>query len=317
MKPGERIRLITETAESLSARPWHEVQLTLNQFGVDTYEPNEDYGPDTVTYCTQQIREVTDETLASLREYLLGGDAAPVGARSGEGIWTDLPVRAFLSHIHQERHLAGEVKCRLAENYGITAFVAHDDIHPSRQWREAIKEGLGSCHVFVAFLHEGYHESQWCDQEAGWALARGIPILPVRPVGFDRAKVHDGFLEEHQDISLDRAVGQHDYWAADQIFQSVLRHAQTREVGVAALAEAFVKSRSFNTTRRFWAMLEAQPVVGSEQLRRLEYAVQVNRQVYDAVIGLTRTPVPELVKALVDKFEPPPVQDPWGDEPPF
>lgn len=313
MKPGERIQLIKSAAESLAARPWPEVQLTLDQFRLDTWEPNE-YGPDAVDYCTQQIRGASDETLTALHKYLLGGDAAPAAVRTAADVWADLPVRAFVSHIHQERHVAGDVKRLLGEHYGIAAFVAHDDIHPSKQWRDAIKTALDSCHVFVALLHEGFHDSQWCDQEAGWALARGVPILPVRPVGFDRSAARDGFLEEHQDVSLDRAVGPHEYWVADQVFQSVLGHAQTREVGVKALAEAFVNSWSFDTTRRFWAMIESQPVMESEQLRRLEYAVQTNRQVYDAVAG---KPVPELVRALVEKFEPPPVEDPWGNDPPF
>lgn len=316
MKPGERIRLITEAADSLSSRTWREVQLTLDQFGFETWEPSGYNAPDPETYCTDLIRTGSDETLAALHEYLLGGDAAPV-ARSGDGIWADLPVRAFLSHIHDQRHVVGEIKARLGEHYGITAFVAHDDIHPSKQWRDAIKAALASCHVFVAFLHDGFHDSQWCDQEVGWALARGVPVLPVRPVGFDRSKARDGFLEEHQDISLDRAVGAADYWAADQIFQSVLRHSQTRAVGVKALVEAFVNSWSFDTTRRFWSMIEVQPTIESEQLRRLEYAVQVNRQVYEAVYGPAGTPVPDVVKALVRKFEPPLVVDPWDDEPPF
>lgn len=317
MKPGERIRLITESADSLAARPWHEVQLTLDQFGLQTYEPNEDYGGDALIYCSQQVREASDETLASLHEYLLGADAAPVGTRTGEGIWSNLPVRAFLSHIYQERHLVGGVRRRLGEHYGISAFVAHDDIHPSKQWREAIKEGLGSCHVFVAFLHDGYHTSQWCDQEAGWALARGVPILPVRPLGFDRMKARDGFLEEHQDICLERAGGSHDHWVAEQIFLNVLRHSKTRAVGVKALVEALVTSWSFDATRRFWSLLEAQPIIEAEQLRRLEYAVQVNRQVYEAVNGPNGTPIPELIRALVDRFEPSSVQYNWSDEPPF
>jgi hypothetical protein len=38
VKPGERIRLIKEAAESLHRRPWHEVQLTLRVHGLRTYE---------------------------------------------------------------------------------------------------------------------------------------------------------------------------------------------------------------------------------------------------------------------------------------
>jgi hypothetical protein len=78
----------------------------------------------------------------------------------------------FLSHIRQERHLVGDVKRRLEGSYGIDAFVAHDDIHPSKTWREQIKTALASCHLFVAFLHDGFHASQWCDQEVD-GLSRG------------------------------------------------------------------------------------------------------------------------------------------------
>src|SRR5690606_30030135 len=105
-----------------------------------------------------------------------------------------LPARAFLSHVHEERVFVGAVKEILTNRYGIDAFVAHDDIHPSKTWRSTIKTALDTCDFFVAFLHPKFHESQWCDQEVGWALSRGIPILPVHPVGFDRSTAMDGFL---------------------------------------------------------------------------------------------------------------------------
>jgi hypothetical protein len=80
--------------------------------------------------------------------------------------------QGVFSHVHTNRHFVGQVKRRLAERHGMDAFVAHDDIDPSKHWREVIKTGLSTCDMFVVFLDPGFHESQWCDQEVGWALAR-------------------------------------------------------------------------------------------------------------------------------------------------
>lgn len=317
MKAGERIRLIKEAAQSLVDRPWPEIQLILGEHGAQTYEIQSGFGPpDELTYCYQQIQGLDDESLTDLHEYLAGSDAATPKAPPEE-IWGQLPARVFLSHVHAERTFVAEVKAVLASRYGIDAFVAHDDIHPSKSWRNTIKGALNSCDYFAAFVHPEFHTSQWCDQEVGWALARDLPILPIRPVGFDRSQARDGFLEEHQDIALDSATGTVSWWVADQIFQGLYRHSATRGVAVRALVEAFVTSWSFDTTRRFWALIEQQSNLDSQQLRRLEYAVQTNDQVYNAVAGTEGTPVPELVKALIDRFEPP-MTDPWGgDEPPF
>ena len=80
-----------------------------------------------------------------------------------------------------------------------------------------------------------------------------------------------------------------------------------------SLVEAFVNSRSYDSTRLIWAHIANQPNIESDQLRRLEYALQTNDQVYNAnVDGIA---VPGLVKNLVERFEPPAPS--WPDEPPF
>lgn len=310
--------MIKEAAESLVLRPWHEIQLTLRTFGLQTWEP--EYGfddADKLGYCTRQIEDASDEVLLGLHEYLLGDDAAPAAVRTTDGLWGDLPVRVFLSHLHAQRVFVGGVKSVLANFYGISAFVAHDDIQPNKQWRQVIRSALGSCHAFVAFLDEGFHDSQWCDQEVGWALARNIPVLPVRPVDFDRTNARDGFLEEHQDICLDRApANARERWVAEQIFQTIIKDSRTQDVAIKAAVEAFVHSHSFDRTRSLWNLIERQEQIESEQLRRLEYAVQTNRQVYEAV-GDSGKPIPDLVGALIEGFEPtiaPPSYAGWGDD---
>ena len=112
--------------------------------------------------------------------------------------------------------------------------------------------------------------------------------------------------------------GSGEWWLAEQIFERVLSEPKTRERGFKALAEAFVNSFSFDSTRKLWAKVAEVENWQPEQLRRLEYAVATNRQVYEA--NLDGQPIPDLVKALIERFEPPappaqPKQDPW--EPPF
>lgn len=109
MKPGERIRLITECAESCLLRAWPEAQLTLDQFGFETYEPGRDWTEfDERSYFIGQLKEGRDESLLQLHEYLLGDDAAP--GNVADHPWGALPLKVFLSHIHPHRVLVSDVK---------------------------------------------------------------------------------------------------------------------------------------------------------------------------------------------------------------
>lgn len=322
VRAGERIRLIKESAESLNKRPWHEIQLTLRAHKLETYEIDDSWSPDQLTYCAQQIEEADDPTLLALHEYLLGEDAAPSLQQTTDRPWGTNPVAVFISHRHEDAPFVSEVRDFLATRFGIDAFVAHNDIDPSKKWRDTIREALSSCHFMVAVLHETFHESQWCDQEVGWAMGRGLPVMPVRRTPHRGPRL-DGFLEEHQDLVIGPAMqyGTGAWWLASQIFERVLAEPKTHAVGVRALAEAFVHSGSYDQTRRLWRLIEAVDHFDSEQLRRLEYAVQTNRQVYECIVdGL---PAPDLVKRLIESVEPPlpaPIPSPFSgstEEPPF
>ena len=50
--------------------------------------------------------------------------------------------------------------------------------------------------VFVSLHTEGFSKSHWCQQEVGYAVARPIPIIPVR---FD--EIPDGFIQKNQALS--------------------------------------------------------------------------------------------------------------------
>lgn len=102
-------------------------------------------------------------------------------------IWGDSGFRLFLSHKSEVKKEAGELKDRL-RLFGISCFVAHEDIHPTKAWQHEIENGLASMDGFVALMTENFHESDWTDQEVGFAFARGVPMIAVRlgkdPYGF-------------------------------------------------------------------------------------------------------------------------------------
>lgn len=80
-----------------------------------------------------------------------------------------------------------ELKERL-RLFGISCFVAHEDIHPTKAWQDEIENALASMDGFVALMTANFHDSDWTDQEVGFAFARGVPIISVRlgkdPYGF-------------------------------------------------------------------------------------------------------------------------------------
>ncbi|MFA5243396.1 MAG: toll/interleukin-1 receptor domain-containing protein [Sulfuricella sp.] len=102
-------------------------------------------------------------------------------------IWGDVGFRVFLSHKSEVKKETAALKDGL-RLFGISCFVAHEDIHPTKAWQDEIENALASMDGFVALMTEGFHDSNWTDQEVGYAVAKGVPIIAVRlgkdPYGF-------------------------------------------------------------------------------------------------------------------------------------
>ena len=102
-------------------------------------------------------------------------------------LWEPGKYRVFLSHKSDVKKKTSELKQQFAQ-YGISGFVAHEDIRPTKQWQDEIENALASMDAFVALLTEDFHKSDWTDQEVGYAVARGVPVIAVKlgvaPYGF-------------------------------------------------------------------------------------------------------------------------------------
>ncbi len=110
-----------------------------------------------------------------------------VPAEATKRIWGADGFRLFLSHKSEVKKETADLKNRL-RLFGVTCFVAHEDIHPTKDWQDEIENALASMDAFAALMTEGFHDSDWTDQEVGFAVARRVPIIAVRlgkdPYGF-------------------------------------------------------------------------------------------------------------------------------------
>lgn len=125
------------------------------------------------------------------------------GARSysqseAEDLWGD-GLRVFISHTH---HIKKEVTLlsKTLGNCGMTTFVSHKDIVPTREWQREIEKALSTMDLFLAILTEEFKSSNWCGQETGIAFARGIYIMPIRLQAINGIDPY-GFIGKNQALS--------------------------------------------------------------------------------------------------------------------
>lgn len=104
--------------------------------------------------------------------------------------------RVFLSHL-AKRKAEVHALSRLLEHFGFSCFVAHEAIEPSREWRREIERALNSCDLLVAYVTLGFSGSEWADQEVGWALGRGLAVIPVKVDG----QTPYGFIGSYQAVT--------------------------------------------------------------------------------------------------------------------
>ena len=102
--------------------------------------------------------------------------------------------RAFISYSHEDRVVAAQLK-ELFTDLNIQAFLAHEDLEVSDEWRERILEELRSCEIFAALLSSNFLASRWAPQEVGFIISR--PDVLIAPLSIDGTRSF-GFISHLQ-----------------------------------------------------------------------------------------------------------------------
>lgn len=208
-------------------------------------------------------------------------------------IWRAHRFPLFISHVSAHKVAIGELRRELAYR-GIAGFVAHEDIEPSLEWQTEIEIGLRSMHALATILTPDFHASNWTDQEVGWALGRGVLVLPVQ-----YGVMPYGFMGKFQALkgNFQDAGG-----TADVILRALLTNPQTQSEMRRCLIAAFCESESFKMTQSVYKYVLQFKDFTPDEVTKMRQACVSNRNVSEAFN------VPEAVFAKIGRPPQPPAE---------
>jgi len=239
---------------------------------------------------------------------LAGAQETPSGAGNAtpttDDLWPVGSMRVFMSHLAKRKSEVHEL-ANVLRAVGFSCFVAHDQIRPSRSWQAEIERALRSCDLLIAYVSPGFSESDWTEQEVGWALGRDLVVIPISVDG----AMPKGFLGTYQAVvrgpnqrpnELGRA-------AYDAIIDAVFREQRPAAGAVRSrlalqIVRRFCSVRSFERARSWFEFVERIPTSEwTEEMRSMvERAITANSQLAGAVLNdRDHTPVPNAVRQLL------------------
>lgn len=183
---------------------------------------------------------------------------SPAAIRSAD-FWREGYLRAFISHLSSNRDRMSALKVSLS-NWGVSAFIAHEDIKATREWREEVEAGLETMDVLVAVVEPGFKDSDWCAQEVGYALGRKVDIVPLR-AGLDPF----GFFGKYQGIQVKGKLPDR---VASEVVWALLNKPQLRTRLLQCIAKAFATLHSEKKVELF-GILDSWSVATDQQIKSL------------------------------------------------
>lgn len=267
MQPGERIDIIKRVATRLAAEDnWGDIDLVLEQFG---FQIEQQWRGDYKSYITHCLKNGGDSSLAAVDQYLMGH------SRPGDEPWEDERFRLFLTHVATKKQTAHSLKSCL-RLYGVDAFVAHEDIQPGKEWQIVIESALHTCDALAGLLHKGFRKSDWCDQEVGFALGRGIPVVPIQ---YDLLPY--GFFGSVQ--AVNNAATQQSKTLARNLIQILLKDKRSSAQLAETIVDELSNATSFDQANKLSRILaEEAPLLSKNQVEQLREAEKENDQLQGA-----------------------------------
>ncbi len=193
---------------------------------------------------------------------------------------------AFLSYQTADKSVAGQIKSVLAK-VRIEAFLAHEDIDVSEEWRLKILEEIGRADMFVCLLSENYVKSHWCIQESGIAAFRSK--MTIVPLSLD-GTMPTGLVSSFQAIRVDPA----DITIRD-LLPAFLKH--DFGVGIDLIIDMIGSSRGYRTAEtNFQLILPHIAKMSDPQVQALLERSADNEQVHHASL-CARDYLPPLLKS--------------------
>lgn len=202
----------------------------------------------------------------------LGGNVITQPYHEKSSYFQDNTFALFISHCDKDKILAKDIKNHLVK-YGVSSFVAHEDINPSTEWIIEIEKALFSMDTMLALLTDGFSNSVWTNQEVGFAYGRNIFILSVR-LGEDPS----GFVGKFQALrpKLNSAEN-----IAKKIVIHLLEHERTATKMQKSYFHALANTSTYDESEKWAEMLLRISVSTEEVTDILIRSYNDNPQAYD------------------------------------
>nr|MCA8835137.1 toll/interleukin-1 receptor domain-containing protein [Pseudomonadota bacterium] len=104
-------------------------------------------------------------------------------------------AKAFISYESKNKDFALDIQDVL-ELYNIESFAAAGSIKTSEIFDDKIAEALKNMDFFISLHTKGFSKSLWCQQEVGFAMGRGVEIIPIMV-----DEKPQGLIERHNAIN--------------------------------------------------------------------------------------------------------------------
>ena len=267
LTPSQRIKLLKEISARLSTEEWPLVDVTLGQFKLPTAE---EWQGEKSGYILHVLKTAPDPTLIELAQHV--GFLLEEVPKPGVDppFWRKRMFRLFITHLSSEKVFAAELQ-EVLLRFGITSFVAHNDIEPTLEWQAQIETALSTADALVALLHPNFHASNWTDQEIGFAMGRSLPVFAVR-LGQDPY----GFIGRFQAFA---GLGKPALTLARELFDSYRKNKQSQRRMAEVLVSLFEDSSSFAEAKARIGYLEELEFWESGFVSRIVAASEANSQI--------------------------------------
>lgn len=159
-------------------------------------------------------------------------------------------LSAFVSYSAEARMAARSLEASLKQFF-VDCFMAEMSVDPLEDWEEEIRSALMVCDCGLALISGHFASSAWANQEVGYLLGRGCPVLPLKLGG-----TPPGFLGRVQGFD---ASGQSDQNVAAAIFRMLLSYDVLARRYLAMLEQRIVEVRSERDAGEVVAVLKMVP----------------------------------------------------------
>lgn len=236
MRQIDRFNLIDRIGRELQSRmSYSDIDVYLTGFGINCSKETSSINSKWI-YVKELLADVDTATIIRIADELEveHSFSAPRSVTSSETrFWLAGHFRLFLSHVSSYKESAAHLQGALRK-YGISAFVAHEDIEPTQEWLDEIEKALFTMDALAALVMSGFTESNWTDQEVGVAVGRDVLVIPI----FKDLHPY-GFISKYQGLRGNgKTVGE----VADALFQIISNNLKTKNRMAEALVDQIILS---------------------------------------------------------------------------